>query len=445
MTLESGWPTFVVILVVTWLATNLLARRETPELGNLLRLAFVAHVVGTLVRYYVVFFTYGTGDSANYYLAGLGHAEKFHQGDFSALDPVALLSGQILGSDSLRLLSGITLAIIGDSLAGECLVFGLLAFAGLWLFVTAYRAEGHSPGQVAAYARLVLFWPSLCFWPSIVGKEALVLFGFGLTMRGYIGVAGRTSVLPALGGLSLVVLVRPHFAGMLAVGLAAGSLLGRGQGRIVSRVVGLLLAAVFVMRGAAQLGIDPMDADAIETFVQDRAGQTAQGGSSIERGAGAGSVVLGIINVLARPFPWEAHNSLAMIAALEVLAFWGLAWIRRRACQERLRRWRDSPLLVSALSTAVLLSVAMGVTFFNLGILSRQRVAILPFLFVLLAAGTAPETDPRPQDKAFAHPGANWQASCSARPVAGEPKVARTLRVAEPLLPPPGLYHTNDE
>jgi hypothetical protein len=86
--------------------------------------------------------------------------------------------------------------------------------------------------------------------------------------------------------------------------------------------------------------------------------------------------------VLIRPFPWEAHNSQALVSAAEGTLLIYLCWRHRN----RLRRL---PLLIRRSYPAFCFAyAAMFVyafsTFGNFGILARERVMVLPFIFALL-------------------------------------------------------------
>jgi hypothetical protein len=93
-----------------------------------------------------------------------------------------------------------------------------------------------------------------------------------------------------------------------------------------------------------------------------------------------------IINVLFRPFPWEAGNIMMVMSSLEIVFLWGLLLVRRRQLLESLRGWRTSRLLCLAGAFILVYSISFGMTVSNLGIIARQRIFVFPFLFVFLEA-----------------------------------------------------------
>jgi len=103
----------------------------------------------------------------------------------------------------------------------------------------------------------------------------------------------------------------------------------------------------------------------------------------------------GVVRVLLQPFPWEVHNFNAGLAALENL-FVGWFLLRQATHSRELIRQvvRVPYLLFSGLGMLGLLMMFSLLP--NLGLISRQRTQLLPFLFaVLVAAGKTRSPAPR--------------------------------------------------
>jgi hypothetical protein len=143
---------------------------------------------------------------------------------------------------------------------------------------------------------------------------------------------------------------------------------------------------VLALRVATErVGITSFDVDGITNFIEDDPARRLGGGSGIEAvSVGIGGMVVAPVNVLFRPFPWEARSGLVLLSSLELAAFWGLVLYRRRQFWASLRAWRQEPLLRLSLVFVVLYAVALGMMLSNLGIIARQRIFLFPFLFVLL-------------------------------------------------------------
>ena len=75
----------------------------------------------------------------------------------------------------------------------------------------------------------------------------------------------------------------------------------------------------------------------------------------------------------------------SLLAALEVLVLWGLAWRRRYNIGAFIRTYRKTRLFWMAVSFVLVYATALGMSLGNVGIIARQRVHILPFIFMFFA------------------------------------------------------------
>jgi hypothetical protein len=385
------WIGFGLVLSVGMGVVSVFTNRPVfKHLSRLIALGLLFRVIGSLARYQVIFdFYHGLGDAAGYYHEGLELARRIWSFDFSFVGEMAGLRGSLWGTPFLRVFSGFVLSLIGPTVRGEFLMFSLFAYVGLLLTGIAFsRSRPEVP--VGPYVVWLCFWPSLWFWPSSVGKEALIVLATGLVVYGYVGRDQRPKPLPLILGLAVATSVRPHFGAVLAVSLAAAYWLTRGRkwtlGTLVQAVLSAGLAVMLMGQALTQLGVGDADLEGVREFVEFRSRLTEVGGSSIEAAGGHGllSIPLALVNILLRPFPWEAHNVFALVSALEISFFWFVAWRRRQELKLCLRYWRSDRLLRFAVPFTLLYVVMIGLTFGNLGIISRQRVVVFPFLFLLL-------------------------------------------------------------
>lgn len=391
--MREGWLGFFLALPVFTLLAWLVRPRQSVALSWRLYLAgFSLRVAGSLARYWVITdFYQGTADALGYFGYGVSFAEALWRGDLSVLSWEHWFGGQgrWWGTPFLRNLSGVVVALVGPSLPAGFLAFAFLGFLGVVL--TARAAEGWlAPSAARWVARALMLWPSLWFWPSSMGKEAVVTLAFGLAIYGATGqrLLGRLPWL--LSGLTLLFCVRPHFAGFLALALAASVVLrplGAGLGLTLGRAALLVpLAVVIALLALENLGLERADMERIAGFQQEVKERTFQGGSGVERLPGGPlAPVLGVLNTWARPFPWEVRNLTQGLAAGEILLFWVLMLRGSRGPRFFLRAWRQNPLTRLALLALVLFSAVFGTTYSNLGILARQRAPL--FLFLALPLG----------------------------------------------------------
>jgi hypothetical protein len=289
---------------------------------------------------------------------------------------------RLIGSNFVRTTTGGLYRVIGPSRIGGFMAYSWLAFCGLYLFHRAFAIA--VPGApTRSYSRLVLFWPSLLYWPSSIGKEAWMVFSLGTGAYGAARCLGpeRTRVYGAdLAGVLLAGRVRPHVAVLLAAS-TAGTYLARGRRRR-----GLALAAVAATQGiqAARFlrrsGIrDENVAAALEATVR----RTSKlGGAEFTPPIVRSRALWPLVppTILFRPHPLEAHNPQAMAAAVEGAALFAISAGRLR----RLGGVRGQPYAALALAFSLLFCGAFaGVA--NFGVLARQRVQLLPFYMVLIS------------------------------------------------------------
>ena len=78
----------------------------------------------------------------------------------------------------MKWFTGVTYYLFGQNLVGAFLIFGLVAFIGSYFW---YRALVDAVPFVnrRLFFIFMMFAPSIVFWPSSLGKEALMQLGLG--------------------------------------------------------------------------------------------------------------------------------------------------------------------------------------------------------------------------------------------------------------------------
>lgn len=382
---------FIVALICA--ALGVISFSSLPRaLKAIVGAGLALRVLGALARYGVMVGVYdGVGDAVRYYREGLVYAERFRLLDFSPLwDSAQWHSQTWWGTQFMFFPSGLVLSLIGPTMLGEFIIFSLFAFLGLVCFVVAFhRAFPDAP--IARYAAWLLLFPSLWFWPSSVGKESITLLGVGLATLGFVGRHGRMRLVPLVLGLLLVFSIRPQVVSVL-VGCAAlaqwGSLRGKwSMGRIAQGIAILAIGLTVVWYSGRELGIASFDSEGLEGYVSSDAARRVGGGSGIDAVTiGLSGAPIAVINVLFRPFPWEADNAMILFSSVEIAGLWLLLWWRRRNVIAALRQLHSSRFIALTLAFIVFYSAALGMMMSNLAIIARQRIFLFPFLFLLMEA-----------------------------------------------------------
>jgi hypothetical protein len=385
-----------ILLAASWPAFVRQARRERDaRLAQLLMLALVLKLFGSLVRYWVAIYVYdGLADAIGYHADGTGLAESFRAGDFSTDLP------SLSSTDLIRFFTGVLYTITGPSIYAGFLLYSWLAFWGMFYLYRAFTIAVPD-GNRRSYARLLFFMPSMLYWPSSIGKEAWMLFSLGIAAYGVARLlSGRTwkgLALAAL-GLYLATLVRPHVGGMAVLGMVVAYLIGRAPRRrdalgSIAKLFALaaLMAVAVLLLGRIQSylldkGIDP--AEGVNSVLGETARRTNAGGSSFQASSTSTSLAslpFATVTILFRPFPFEAHNAQAAVTALESTLLLCLTIARRRSIWRAIRELRRRPYVAFILVYAAGFVVAFA-SISNFGILARERTQLLPFFLVLLAA-----------------------------------------------------------
>jgi hypothetical protein len=384
-----------ILLAASWPAFLRQARRERDaRLAQLLMLALVLKLFGSLVRYWVAIHVYeGVADAIQYHQVGADLARRFAAGHFDT--GLSSLSS----TDFIRFFTGVIYTVTGPSIYAGFLLYSWLAFWGMFFLYQAFTIAVPD-GNRRSYARLLFFLPSMLYWPSSIGKEAWMLFALGLAAKGTARLlTGRTwgGLVLAGTGLWLATLVRPHVGGMAALGLLVAYLLARPPRRLgmlgaVIKLFGLavLLVVAVVLLGQIQRylldkGIDP--AEGVNSVLAESARRTSGGGSGFQAPSTSTSL-LGLpyatVTILFRPFPFEAHNAQAAVIALESTLLLCLTVARSRTIWRAVRHLRRWPYVAFVVVYTAGFVVAFA-SISNFGILARERVQLLPFFFVLLA------------------------------------------------------------
>lgn len=199
----------------------------------------------------------------------------------------------------------------------------------------------------------------------------------------------------ALGALMLY-MVRPHVAALVSVATFAAFLLKKPP-RNASILFPIGKLAVIVLLGAGLVvavgqleeffGVDEFSSEAVETTLNEVAQQTGQGGSQFTSGSttdlSPSRFPEAFVGVMFRPFPWQATNLQALIAAAESAFLAVLVLTSWSRILGSIRSVLRTPYVLLCCTYTVLFVYGFS-AFANAGILVRQRVQVLPFVLVLV-------------------------------------------------------------
>jgi len=371
-------------------------RRDETRLTGLLLTALAVKMAASFVRYFVSFSLYGSGDSLRYDTIATEIANQFHRGEstLSSLLPVDQ------GTPFVDEFAGLIYAAMGPSRLGGFLVFSWIGFWGLFLFHRALLV-GVPAADQRRYTMLVCFLPSLVFWPSSIGKEAVMMFSLGCCALGAARVIERRrgGWISLGAGLVVAYMVRPHVGVVVLAGLIVALMFRRRPGRSpvfgpVGRVVtvAVMVAVLAFVLGRAVDRLLPYQAQhatgigAVGAVLDRAEAGTDDGGSQIDRPSPNNPLEYpkSSFTVLFRPTILEARSLSNVAAGLEttgLLACFVLGWRRLRTAASSAFH---QPYILFCLVYTAVFTFAWS-AFANLGALARQRVQVWPFLLILLA------------------------------------------------------------
>jgi hypothetical protein len=380
----------LLILFTVPIALRIARNERDRALASIVMAGLVAKLLAALIRYYVAFVTYhGATDASQYDIAGRKLAPHF-RGFVFTTD-----IGRIIGTGFAKVLTGIVYAVFGASRIGGFLVFAWVGFLGLLLFARAFRI-GVPEGDGRKYLILILFWPSLLYWPAAIGKEAWMMLVLGLSAYGVACLfRQRTAgLVPLALGVFGMLMVRPHMTLILFVGVVFALLVRRAPSRnyaaplarMVSLSVILVLGIFLAGRTASFLGQDSLTTESVSIELSETEEHTGEGGSAFDpvRVNTPLDLPPAFATVFFRPFLNEAGSLQGYLTAAEGLILLGLFIGARRRLRNIPRLMRTTPYLGFSVGYVLAFVYAFS-SFGNFGILARQRVQAVPLLFVLLA------------------------------------------------------------
>jgi len=379
----------VIVALNLLLIARVLRRNTEPWLPWVLIAGFFAKLIGTFARYYVAYVVYsGNADAERYNVYASYQHHVWRRGD------IVWEWGGKQGTQVMELITTAIYTFIGASPLAGFFVFASFAFWGAYLtyraFCLAVPRADHK-----RLALLVFLLPSMLYWPSSIGKESWLMLFIGITAYGaarhFTERSGAIWLL-GLGGIGLG-LVRPHVAVLIFAAVFVAQVFrptgGKASG-FLKKLGGILVlgAAGFILtRASAQfLGIDDITAQAVTETIDWSSGQTQQGGSEftplpLTHPFG---IPMAFITIFFRPFPFEAGNLQMLVQSAEGLFLLGLTLLGWRRLKQLPGYLRRNPFVVFTVVFIIVYVLAFA-GFGNFGILARQRVLVMPFVYMLLS------------------------------------------------------------
>jgi len=293
------------------------------------------------------------------------------------------------GTNAVRLLVYFLFSVFGLSFLASFLVFNIIGFIGLLAFDGSLRAATWGKSiNIRRFATLLVFMPSVSFWSSAIGKDAISFMATGLALWAALDFRRRKLIM--IVAVIVMLVVRPHMAGLMVIAICVSMVLQTKVSFAQRTLVGgmaLASAAWLVPFALNYSGLGSTDvAINLAAYVEKRQGYNQEGGGGID--ISGMSLPMQLFTYLFQPLPFEATDLFSLAASLDnvvllvLVVLGGLEMLKRRKNAMRVTSENRVFLWVYLLSASLLLAVTTA----NLGIAVRQKWMFAPMLIFLFVS-----------------------------------------------------------
>ena len=307
------------------------------------------------------------GDALMYYTVGVRGTN-----DFS------------LGTAAVKITSIFFVHVLGLSFLSTFLAFNVMGFIGLLAVDASLRVATENKSKyIRGLATVIVFLPSISFWTSGIGKDAIAFMASGFALWAALNLKRRWWLMvPAV---VMMLLIRPHVGAIMVMALGGSVLLERKvplSQRLMLGAVAVAASAVMVPLALNYAGVgENASADDVASYIENRQQYNTQGGGGID--IASMSPPMQLFAYLFRPLPIEARSAFALAASVDniILLFLFIAGGRQILKRRKLDLPGNRPFMwIFSLMTWGILAVTTA----NLGISLRQKWMFAPMLIFLL-------------------------------------------------------------
>lgn len=311
--------------------------------------------------------TYG-GDANGYYFRALQGVSDFY-----------------VGTVGVTFLTAIFANTFGLSLVAVFFVFNFFGLCGVLLFDASLRhATRFSSVSVKRLATVVIFLPSVSFWSSAIGKDSLSFLAAGLALWASINLGRR--MLLMIVAILIMLLVRPHIAGVMIVSLSVALLHQGGMSfpkKLFFSVAAISVTLLMIPFALDYAGVQGDDIESLTEYVETRQSYNMSGGGGLD----ISQMILPVklFTYMFRPLFFDANSIFALAASVDNFI---LLYLFIKGGRIMIRN-RDNHIVhqesrIFLWSYAVLSWIILAMTTSNLGIAMRQKWMLAPMLIFLL-------------------------------------------------------------
>jgi hypothetical protein len=335
------------------------------------QLIYIWHTIFCFI--YADFVLVNGGDAFSYYEVAANNVVEFN-----------------VGTAAVNWFTALFANYLEFSFIATSLVYNIVGFVGLLAFdASLNQVIINAKKNVRLVLSTLVFLPSISFWSSGIGKDAIAFMAIGLIVWAALAMNRRWSLMAF--SIALIFIVRPHIAGLIVVALALATFSTQGRSSILRKFfkfgvlfAGVVIAVPYAMQYAG-LG-DAVNLSDLEAYFETRQGYNQEGAGGID--ISQMNLPTQLFTYIFRPLPFEAHGFTALAASLEnilLIIFFiyaGSCWI---SLPNKFSFGSGNILFLIIFSIMTWIILAM--TTANLGISLRQKWMFLPMLiFVAVSA-----------------------------------------------------------
>ena len=255
---------------------------------------------------------------------------------------------------------------------------GLLTVDGALKHATQYKSK-----FLKRLATIIIFLPSVSFWSSAIGKDAISFLAMGLALWAALQLNRRVWLM--VFAISLMLIVRPHMAGMMIIALAMSVMFDKKSSplkRILLGIVAIAGATIMVPFALDYAGVsDASSSEGLIDYVEQRQSYNMEGGGGVD--IANMSLPMQLFTYMFRPLIFEARSITALAAAIDNLI---LLYLFVLGCYALIKKKRQKFTENRKFMWVYLMLawIVLAMTTANLGIAIRQKWMFAPMLIFLL-------------------------------------------------------------
>lgn len=264
------------------------------------------------------------------------------------------------------------------------LVFNIFGAIGLLAFDGAMKhATKNKSASLRRLGTLIVFLPSVSFWSSGLGKDAISFLAMGLALWAALQLNKRILLMTV--AIFLMLVVRPHIAGMMVIGLAVSVVFDKNANiirRLLLSILAIVGTAIMVPFALDYAGVsDSGGVDGLVNYVEDRQSYNMEGGGGVD--IANMSLPMQLFTYMFRPVIFEARSITSLAAGIDNLILLYLFIMGLYALISKKPKSFDENRKFMWVYV-ILAWIVLAMTSANLGIAVRQKWMFAPILIFLL-------------------------------------------------------------